>query len=129
MEYGGIFNIPTGDGTFDILTCISVVEHIPEKYFAFKEMLRVLKPGGILIVTYELVDSGSRNFVENDTRVEIFSPELIQETLSAFDIETIISHTSHDVQKSIDDIQVDNVNIHSGITVGGFVLEKENKLK
>jgi len=83
MEYGSVFNIPAEDETFDIVTCVSVVEHIPEKICALKEMLRVLKPDGILIVT------------------------------------------SEDIKKTLEDMQMDNVNIHAGIAVGGFVLKKE----
>jgi len=126
MEYGSIFNIPAEDETFDIVTCVSVVEHVPEKIYAFREMLRVLKPSGILIVTYDLVDSTGENSTEAAARIEIFTPELIQGTLSALGIQTVLNHTSADIQKSLDDIKRDDVNIYPGITVGGFVLWKKN---
>ena len=129
MEYGSIFNIPAEDEAFDIVTCISVVEHVPEKYYAFKEMLRVLKPGGILVVTYDLVDPENINYAEDALRVEIFTPRLIQDTLNAIGVTKTINHSSQDIQISIDDMLSDNVNIPHGIAVGGFVLEKRNITK
>lgn len=38
------------DGEFDILVCIEVLEHIPDTEKAIKEMSRVLKPGGRILV-------------------------------------------------------------------------------
>jgi len=37
--------------TFDIITCIEVLEHIPDQEKALKEMYRVLKKGGLLILS------------------------------------------------------------------------------
>jgi ADP-heptose:LPS heptosyltransferase/SAM-dependent methyltransferase len=122
MEYGSMFNIPAEDETFDIVTCVSVVEHVPEKSYAFKEMLRVLKSGGILIVTYDLVASRNNNVTKEADRVEIFTPDLIQDTLSSLGIKTIVNHTSADIKNSLDDMRRDKVNISAEITVGGFVM-------
>lgn len=47
----------TGDGmpfdhdTFDLVALLDTVEHIPDEFGVMKECLRVLKPGGKLIVT------------------------------------------------------------------------------
>jgi len=38
--------------TFDVVTCISVIEHIPEHQAAIRSMCRLLNPGGRLIVTF-----------------------------------------------------------------------------
>jgi ADP-heptose:LPS heptosyltransferase/2-polyprenyl-3-methyl-5-hydroxy-6-metoxy-1,4-benzoquinol methylase len=108
MEYGSIFNIPAEDNTFDVVTCVSVVEYVPEKIYAFKEMLRVLKPGGILIVT-----------------MEIFTLDLIHETLTALGIKETSSQTSMDIQKALNDIQSVKENSPGEIAVIGFVLNKE----
>jgi 2-polyprenyl-3-methyl-5-hydroxy-6-metoxy-1,4-benzoquinol methylase len=37
--------------SFDAVTCISVLEHIPEHQAAMAAMLRLVKPGGIVILT------------------------------------------------------------------------------
>lgn len=38
-------------GTFDIVLCTEVLEHLPEPQKAIDEMFRVLKPGGTLLLT------------------------------------------------------------------------------
>jgi 2-polyprenyl-3-methyl-5-hydroxy-6-metoxy-1,4-benzoquinol methylase len=38
-------------GSFDAVTCISVIEHIVDHENAVRNMLRVLAPGGMLIIT------------------------------------------------------------------------------
>jgi SAM-dependent methyltransferase len=38
-------------GPFDVVTCISVIEHIVDHESAVRNMLRVLAPGGVLIIT------------------------------------------------------------------------------
>lgn len=46
-----ITSIPEKDGSFDAIMCIEVIEHIPDPAKAIKEMARLLKKGGKLIVT------------------------------------------------------------------------------
>lgn len=42
--------IPFGDESFDVVTSLCVVEHLVRVEYFFEEMLRVLKPGGYLII-------------------------------------------------------------------------------
>lgn len=55
-EYADIVNIPFVDNTFDIITSVSVIEHLPYPQYlmAFNEIYRVLKPGGTFICTCDL---------------------------------------------------------------------------
>lgn len=46
-----IVSIPEPDSSFDAILCSEVLEHIPEPSAAIKEFSRLLKPGGILILT------------------------------------------------------------------------------
>jgi hypothetical protein len=92
---------------------------------AFREMLRVLKTGGILITAYDFADSKADNVTNEAYCVEIFTPDLIQDTLSSLGIKTTVNHTQKDIQKSLEDMCRDKVNISAGITVGGFMLGKE----
>lgn len=46
-----ICSIPVSDNTFDVVICIEVFEHLPNPIDALVELTRVLKPGGILILT------------------------------------------------------------------------------
>lgn len=43
--------LPYADESFDLITCSEVVEHLENYRRVFREMYRVLKPGGLVIVT------------------------------------------------------------------------------
>jgi ubiquinone/menaquinone biosynthesis C-methylase UbiE len=43
--------IPVKDASFDAVMCTEVLEHVPDPVAALKEMNRVLKPGGYLLIT------------------------------------------------------------------------------
>ena len=49
-----ITNIPVPDGSFDIVLCTEVLEHIPEPIKAIYEMARILKQDGQLLLTAPL---------------------------------------------------------------------------
>jgi SAM-dependent methyltransferase len=46
-----IVNIPMADASVDAIMCTEVFEHIPDPIQAVREFSRLLKPGGILILT------------------------------------------------------------------------------
>jgi len=46
-----ITNIPVESSSFDAILCTEVLEHVIEPNSAIKEMTRILKPGGVLIIT------------------------------------------------------------------------------
>jgi ubiquinone/menaquinone biosynthesis C-methylase UbiE len=46
-----IVHIPRPDSSFDAIMCIEVLEHLPDPVSALRELTRLLKPGGTLIVT------------------------------------------------------------------------------
>ena len=43
--------LPFPDGTFDLVTCLDVVEHTPDDRATLAELRRVTRPGGLLVVT------------------------------------------------------------------------------
>lgn len=49
--YGGITNIPVKDNSFDFVVCSEVIEHVPNWTESLKEFKRVLRDGGILLIT------------------------------------------------------------------------------
>lgn len=46
-----IARIPEPDAAFDAIMCVEVLEHVPYPVDALRELVRLLKPGGLLIVT------------------------------------------------------------------------------
>lgn len=58
--YGGIdyrsdaAEIPVPDNSFDAILCTEVLEHVPEPIKVVREMSRILRPGGTLILTAPL---------------------------------------------------------------------------
>ncbi len=46
-----ITSIPVEDGSFDAVMCTEVLEHVPDPVAALKELNRVLKHGGFLLIT------------------------------------------------------------------------------
>lgn len=43
--------IPHPDATFDLVTCLDVIEHTPDDVASLRELRRVVRPGGWLVVT------------------------------------------------------------------------------
>ncbi len=48
---GSATDIPLSDATFDTVVCTEVLEHVADPLKALREMYRVLKPGGYLILS------------------------------------------------------------------------------
>lgn len=46
-----ITQIPVSDGSFHVVLCTEVLEHVPDPISALNEMSRILKPGGMMILT------------------------------------------------------------------------------
>lgn len=55
---GDIRSIPLPDDSFDVITCFETIEHIEEHNQAIKELKRVLKPNGILLISTPDSESG-----------------------------------------------------------------------
>ena len=51
VSLGEAAKLPFPEGTFDLVTALDVVEHLDDDAAALREMRRVLRPGGYLLVT------------------------------------------------------------------------------
>jgi ubiquinone/menaquinone biosynthesis C-methylase UbiE len=46
--------LPFADGAFDAVTCLEALEFLPDPYAALGEMIRVLRPGGLLLTSIRI---------------------------------------------------------------------------
>lgn len=51
VQVGRVEELPWEDGKFDLITCLDVLEHVPDDRGAMVELRRVSKPGGWLLAT------------------------------------------------------------------------------
>ncbi len=64
VTYLDLLDIDHPDESFDFILCNHVLEHIPDDRKAMREMYRVLKPGGTLLVTVP-INEGLKETYEN----------------------------------------------------------------
>ena len=120
--FGSLYNVPAPSGAYDAVTCISVVEHVPHKAYVLAEALRLLRPGGVLVLTFDLATAPER--FEDGMRREIFGPARIAATLARLGLEAPPLDPA-DVERSARAIHADGVcGIPEGMTVGGMVIRK-----
>lgn len=51
VQIGTLESLPWQDANFDLITCLDVIEHIPDERLALRELRRVSRPGGWMLVT------------------------------------------------------------------------------
>lgn len=61
---GDGFSMPFPDGSFDAVLCMEVLEHVPRRPAIVREMARVLRPGGLLYLSFPNLLSWS-NFLSD----------------------------------------------------------------
>lgn len=57
---------PFEPGSFDVVTSISVVEHIPEDHLAVRKMWELLRPGGRLVLTVPCAAEAREEYIDRD---------------------------------------------------------------
>jgi 2-polyprenyl-3-methyl-5-hydroxy-6-metoxy-1,4-benzoquinol methylase len=51
LRAGDLREIPAADGTFDLVVCFEVIEHVPDPEAILDELVRVLAPDGLLLIS------------------------------------------------------------------------------
>jgi ubiquinone/menaquinone biosynthesis C-methylase UbiE len=90
--------LPFADQTFDLVTCLEAVEFMPSTPAALREFIRVLKPGGLLLVTNR-VGSGRRLMPGKTYHPEQF--EALLQSLQQTDITTQVWQYDYDLVWSL----------------------------
>ncbi len=122
LRHGGLHNLPAADASFDMVLCISVVEHLCEKATVLRELMRVLRPGGILVLTFDLACEPEQ--FQDQWRIEVFSPACLADFLAPLCGHEAI-FTPPEVAEAAARVQADGVaGVPEGMTVGGIVFKK-----
>jgi len=81
---GDLTHTPFPDSSFDAITCLSVLEHSVPLEPYFREMHRLLKPGGVVIssVDYYPTPIDTHGLVAHGSPIKVFSKPEIQAALS-----------------------------------------------
>lgn len=100
LRQGSILNIPYGDETFDIVVCVSVLEHFADPRPALQEIRRVLKPNGIFVAGFPARNRLTAILFQmlgyNDQEIHPASHELILRDLhDTFRIDKVSLFPSH----------------------------------
>jgi SAM-dependent methyltransferase len=56
-DYGDVTETRFDDCSFDVITCLSVIEHGVDAEKFFPEMHRILKPGGVLVISVDYFET------------------------------------------------------------------------
>jgi len=133
IAFNSIFNLALPPESFDVVFCFSVIEHVRQKKFALLEMLRVLKRGGILVLTFDFTSEEAwekdlDNAFGKEYRVEVFNENSLPGLLAEVEIggECSAQNLLKEYLRSKEDIQEAGVEgIPPGMTVGGVSIRKD----
>ena len=74
-------NLPFDDDEFDVIFTKSVIEHVSDPTHLMKEILRILKPGGIFISLTPEWASQMKTFYDDPTHVHPYQPKGLKDLL------------------------------------------------
>jgi len=87
-EIADVCNLQYSDNSFDKVLSISTIEHIDNDFGAISEMMRVLKPNGLLLLTTEYNSKQSKEYSETDNSyMRIYNREKIDKLCFGLNIE------------------------------------------
>lgn len=84
LKKGDAQDLPFEDNSFDLVTCQTVLIHVPNPQKAIAEMKRVLKPGGTLLCVEP------NNIIQSLTKTSLTKNDTIEETMDHIKYRLII---------------------------------------
>jgi 2-polyprenyl-3-methyl-5-hydroxy-6-metoxy-1,4-benzoquinol methylase len=117
-QSGSIFNLPADDASYDVLICTELLHRVPYRSYAMAELLRVLRPGGLLCLAFNL-----RRAAGEPEANEAMSASELDAELEALDSDTS-PFSEKDVSESANRIPAKLPGIPPGTTIGVLVLRK-----
>ena len=85
------------DGKFDLITCVSVLEHIIDHKMALQNMFGLLNEGGHLIITCPYTEN---NYTENDS-IKRKVPQTAEDQMNYKIAEFVISENVNNYQSKL----------------------------
>jgi len=82
FDQGDLTKMPLADGGYDIVYCISVLEHTNKYLDIIPELRRVLKKGGLLVLTFDISLDGARRLSKAEAE------EVLEKLCQCFDPES-----------------------------------------
>jgi SAM-dependent methyltransferase len=118
--------LPAPDGDtdqgFDAVLMISVLQHLAQPALAIREASRILRPGGRLVLSFDLACEPA-NFEDRQHRRSIASPARLATWLGL--PETALALSPPAIRQSASELQSAGVaGMPDGLTVGGICLVK-----
>jgi ubiquinone/menaquinone biosynthesis C-methylase UbiE len=83
--------LPFSDGTFDIVTCLEALEFTPNPVESLRECVRVLRPGGLLLITNRLTGRWmpGKTWTQPDLTLLLMSMGIDQVTFDPWQVDYI----------------------------------------
>lgn len=121
-HHGTIYNLPCASDSYDVVTCFGQLQYHQHKSYALRELIRILKPGGLLILTFDLSYKLDHEKVEG---AEVLNLESIQSLLNVLGIDFDTSSLFKRLAKSAQVIQDDGVDgVAKGMSIGSLAIQK-----
>lgn len=80
---------PAADSTFDLVLALALIEHLHNPDNFIRETLRVLRPGGVVVVSTPNWHYASRHFYDNPAHVQPYTPVSLSTLLSAYALDSV----------------------------------------
>ncbi|HOO29240.1 MAG TPA: class I SAM-dependent methyltransferase [Lachnospiraceae bacterium] len=81
IKYGNIEKLPYADQTFDLVTAFETVYFWPDPEKAFRQIIRVLKPGGQFLLVCEMDDANNTTWTNLIDGMTIYAGEDLKNRL------------------------------------------------
>jgi SAM-dependent methyltransferase len=114
---------PAGrDGAFDAVVCVSALGHARHQDWMLRELLRVLRPGGVLALTFDIEVIPKLH--EDGLRVGVLSAERLEKLLTPLGASGAVFSAAAVAASAEAAAREQVAGLPEGLTVGGVLLRK-----
>jgi SAM-dependent methyltransferase len=121
-RHGGPCNLPARDGASDAAVCVSALGHVRHQDRMLSELLRVLKPGGVLALTFNIAVIPKLH--EDSLRVGVLSAERLEKLLAPLGVSGAVFSAAAITASAEAAAREQVAGLPAGLTVGGVLLRK-----